>query len=451
MKIVIVGCGNVGSAIVEQLSGEGHEITIIDEKQDLVSDMVNSYDLLGIVGNGAVYSVQMEAGVNEADLLIAVTGKDELNLLCCLIARKAGVHHTIARVSNPVYYKEIAYIKEELGLSLVINPELAVAGEISRLLKFPSALKIDTFAKGRVELVKYRIHEDSLLCNMQLKEVRFKFASDVLICVVERGDEIFIPDGNFTLLAEDEITIIASSTKIASFFRKIKVPTTRAKDVMIIGGGETSYYLAKFLVDMGIKVKIIERSKEKCEELSELIPEAMIICGDGTDKDLLLEEGLVQTESFVSMTNFDEENIMLSLYAKSKSKAKIITRVHRISYDEIIDNMNLGSIVYPKYITAENIIEFVRAMQNSVGSNIETLYKLNDNRVEALEFLIHDDCPLVGIPLQNLKLKKNILICTINHRGSIITPGGQTVINVGDTVVVVTTQTGFRDIRDIVE
>ena len=451
MKIVIVGCGNVGSAIVEQLSGEGHEITIIDEKQDLVSDMVNSYDLLGIVGNGAVYSVQMEAGVNEADLLIAVTGKDELNLLCCLIARKAGVHHTIARVSNPVYYKEIAYIKEELGLSLVINPELAVAGEISRLLKFPSALKIDTFAKGRVELVKYRIHEDSLLCNMQLKEVRFKFASDVLICVVERGDEIFIPDGNFTLLAEDEITIIASSTKIASFFRKIKVPTTRAKDVMIIGGGETSYYLAKFLVDMGIKVKIIERSKEKCEELSELIPEAMIICGDGTDKDLLLEEGLVQTESFVSMTNFDEENIMLSLYAKSKSKAKIITRVHRISYDEIIDNMNLGSIVYPKYITAENIIEFVRAMQNSVGSNIETLYKLNDNRVEALEFLIHDDCPLVGIPLQNLKLKKNILICTINHRGSIITPGGQTVINVGDTVVVVTTRTGFRDIRDIVE
>lgn len=451
MKIVIVGCGNVGSAIVEQLSGEGHEITIIDEKQDLVSDMVNSYDLLGIVGNGAVYSVQMEAGVNEADLLIAVTGKDELNLLCCLIARKAGVHHTIARVSNPVYYKEIAYIKEELGLSLVINPELAVAGEISRLLKFPSALKIDTFAKGRVELVKYRIHEDSLLCNMQLKEVRFKFASDVLICVVERGDEIFIPDGNFTLLAEDEITIISSSTRIASFFRKIKVPTMRAKDVMIIGGGETSYYLAKFLVDMGIKVKIIERSKEKCEELSELIPEAMIICGDGTDKDLLLEEGLVQTESFVSMTNFDEENIMLSLYAKSKSKAKIITRVHRISYDEIIDNMNLGSIVYPKYITAENIIEFVRAMQNSVGSNIETLYKLNDNRVEALEFLIHDDCPLVGIPLQNLKLKKNILICTINHRGSIITPGGQTVINVGDTVVVVTTQTGFRDIRDIVE
>ena len=451
MKIVIVGCGNVGAAIVEQLNGEGHEITIIDEKDEKVSDMVNAHDLLGIVGNGAVYSVQMEAGVNESDLLIAVTGKDELNLLCCLIAKKAGVKHTIARVTNPVYYKEIAYIKEELGLSLVINPELAVAGEISRLLKFPSALKIDTFAKGRVELVKYKIHEDSLLCNLTLREVRTKFTSDVLICVVVRGDEVFIPDGNFTLLAEDEITIIASSAKIASFFKKIKVPTMRTKDVMIIGGGETSYYLAKSLADMGIKIKIIEKSKEKCEELSELVPKAMIICGDGTEKDLLLEEGLTQTEAFVTMTNFDEENIMLSLYAKSKSKAKIITRIHRISYDEIIDNMDLGSIVYPKYITAEIIIEFVRAMQNSVGSNIETLYKLNDNRVEALEFYIRNDCPLVGIPLQNLKLKENILICNINHRGTIITPGGQSVISVGDTVVVVTTSTGFRDIGDILE
>lgn len=451
MKIVIVGCGNVGAAIVEQLNGEGHEITIIDEKEEKVSDMVNAHDLLGIVGNGAVYSVQMEAGVNESDLLIAVTGKDELNLLCCLIAKKAGVKHTIARVTNPVYYKEIAYIKEELGLSLVINPEFAVAGEISRLLKFPSALKIDTFAKGRVELVKYKIHEDSLLCNLKLREVRSKFASDVLICVVVRGDEVFIPDGNFTLLAEDEITIIASSAKIASFFKKIKVPTMRTKDVMIIGGGETSYYLAKSLADMGIKIKIIEKSKTKCEELSELVPEAMIICGDGTEKDLLLEEGLTQTEAFVTMTNFDEENIMLSLYAKSKSKAKIITRIHRISYDEIIDNMDLGSIVYPKYITAEIIIEFVRAMQNSVGSNIETLYKLNDNKVEALEFYIRNDCPLVGIPLQNLKLKENILICNINHRGTIITPGGQSVISVGDTVVVVTTSTGFRDIGDILE
>ena len=451
MKIVIVGCGNVGSALAEQLSKEGHNITVIDEKESLVKDITNIYDVMGIVGNGAVYSVQLEAGVNEADLMIAVTGKDELNLLSCLIAKKAGVCHTVARVSDPVYYREIAYIKEELGLSLVINPEYAVASEIARLLKFPSALKIDTFAKGRVELVKYCLRAESPLCELTLQDVANRFRSDVLICTVERGEEVFIPKGDFRLKAEDEITFVAASSKIAAFFKKIGVPTTRAKDVMIVGGGETSYYLAKQLGDMGIHVKIIDRSQERCEELSELLPETMIICGDGTDRDLLLEEGMATAESFVTMTNIDEENIMLSLFAKSLSRAKIITRLHRIAYDEIIDSLDLGSIVYPKYITAESIIKFVRAMHNSMGSNIETLYRLNDNRVEALEFLIREDCPLIGVPLQDLKLKKNILVCSINHRGNITTPNGQSVISVGDTVVVVTTQTGFHDIGDILE
>lgn len=451
MKIVIVGCGNVGSALAEQLSKEGHNITVIDEKESLVKDITNIYDVMGIVGNGAVYSVQLEAGVNEADLMIAVTGKDELNLLSCLIAKKAGVCHTVARVSDPVYYREIAYIKEELGLSLVINPEYAVASEIARLLKFPSALKIDTFAKGRVELVKYCLRAESPLCELTLQDVANRFRSDVLICTVERGEEVFIPKGDFRLKAEDEITFVAASSKIAAFFKKIGVPATRAKDVMIVGGGETSYYLAKQLADMGIHVKIIDHSQERCEELSELLPETMIICGDGTDRDLLLEEGMATAESFVTMTNIDEENIMLSLFAKSLSRAKIITRLHRIAYDEIIDSLDLGSIVYPKYITAESIIKFVRAMHNSMGSNIETLYRLNDNRVEALEFLIREDCPLIGVPLQDLKLKKNILVCSINHRGNITTPNGQSVISVGDTVVVVTTQTGFHDIGDILE
>ena len=451
MKIVIVGCGNVGTALVEQLSGEGHNITVVDEKEELVQGITNTYDIMGIIGNGAVYSVQLEAGVGEADLLIAVTGQDELNLLCCLIARKAGGCHTIARVSNPVYYKEIAFIKEELGLSLVINPQYAVAMEIARLLKFPSALEIDTFAKGRVELVKYRIPEDSVLCDMQLKDVSSRFKSDVLICVAERGEEVHIPDGNFALKAGDDITIVAASAKIAAFFKKIGVPTMRAKDAMVIGGGGTSYYLATLLLDMGVKVKIVDKSHARCEELCELVPNAMVICGDGTERDLLLEEGLAKAESVVSMMDFDEENIMLSLYAKSISKAKVITRIHRIAYDEIIENLNLGSIVYPKNITAENIVKFVRAMQNSMGSNIESLYKLNDNRVEALEFIIREDCPFVGIPLQELKLKKNILVCSINHKGSISTPGGQSVIRVGDTVVIVTTTTGFHDIRDILE
>lgn len=451
MKIVIVGCGNVGKALAEQLCREGHNITVVDEKEELVKNITNTCDVMGFVGNGAVYSVQEEAGVGEADLLIAITGKDELNLLCCLIAKKAGVRHTVARVRNPVYYKEIAYLKEELGLSLVINPEYAVASEMSRLLKFPSALEIDTFAKGRIELVKYRIGEDSPLADMQLKDVRNKFKSVVLICIVEREDEIYIPDGNFTLKEGDIITIVASSAKIAAFFREMKVPTTRAKNVMIIGGGETSYYLAEQLVDIGTEVKILDSSRERCEELSELLPEAMIIHGDGTDRDLLMEEGAANTEAFISMTNFDEENIMISLFAKNISKAKIITRLHRIAYDEIIDNLDLGSIVYPKYVTSETIIKFVRAMHNSMESNIETLYTLCENRVEALEFLIREDCPVVGIPLQDLKLKKDLLVCSINHKGTILTPGGQSTIQVGDTVVVVTTRTGLHDIRDILE
>lgn len=451
MKIVIVGCGNVGAALAEQLCREGHNITVVDEKEELVQNITNTCDVMGFVGNGAVYSVQEEAGAGDADLMIAITGKDELNLLCCLIAKKAGVRHTVARVRNPVYYQEIAYLKEELGLSLVINPEYAVAGEMARLLKFPSALKIDTFAKGRVELIKYRIEADSMLADMQLKDVRNRFKNTVLICIAERGEEIYIPDGDFTLQAGDIITIVAASAKIAAFFKEIKVPTTSAKQVMIVGGGETAFYLAEQLLTMGIKVKIVDSSPERCEELSELLPEAMIICGDGTDRDLLLEEGVAQTDAFVSMTNFDEENIMLSLFAKSLSKAKLITRLHRIAYDEIIESMNLGSVVYPKYVTSESIVKFVRAMHKSMGSDIEALYSLCENRVEALEFLIRKDCPLAGIPLQDLKLKKNLLVCSINHKGTIISPGGQSIIAEGDTVVVVTTHTGLHDIRDILE
>ena len=451
MKIVIVGCGNVGRSLAEQLSKEGHNITIVDEQEETVRGVADAYDIMGIVGNGAVYSVQMEAGVNEADLLIAVTGQDELNLLCCLIARKTGGCQTVARVRNPVYYKEIAYLKEELGLSLVINPEYAVAAEMARLLKFPSALKIDTFAKGRVELVKYRIAEDSKLNDMQLKDVGNHFKSSVLICVAERGDDVYIPDGNFTLQAGDIITIVGKSAQVAAFFKKMGLPTSRTKDVMIIGGGETSYYLANLLTDIGIDVKIVDKSRARCEELSELLPKAMVICGDGTERELLMEEGLPSAGAFVAMTNLDEENIMLSLFAKSQMKGKVITRIHRIAYDKIVANLDLDSIVYPKSITAEIIIKFVRAMHNSLGSNIETLYRLNEGKVEALEFLIKEDCPIVGVPLQELKLKDNLLVCSINHKGTILTPGGQSVMSVGDTVVIVTTATGFHDIRDILE
>ena len=451
MKIIIVGCGNVGAALAEQLSSEGHDITVIDTREQLVESVSVSCDALGIVGNGASFNVQSEAGVEEADLIVAVTGSDELNLLCCLIARKSGGCHTIARVSNPVYSQEIAFIKEELGLSMIINPQLAAAREMARMLKFPFATKVDTFAKSRVELVVYRIEEGSPLNNMKLRDMPGKLRSDVLIPVVERGEQVIIPDGNFELKEKDDITIVGSQLKTIEFFKRLGKPTAAARDVIIIGGGRTTIYLAKQLIQMGLKVKIIEHDSKRCEVLSDMLPKAMIICADGTDKGVLLEEGLVETEAFVANTNFDEENIMLALFAKSLSKAKLITRVHRIAYDNIIEKLDLGSIIYPKYITAVNIIKYVRAMKNSEGSNIETLYRLNDNRVEALEFQIRKNSPVVGIPLADLQLKKNMIIGCITHKGQTAIAKGQSVIKAGDTVILITTQKGLHDLRDALE
>ena len=448
MRIIIVGCGNVGSAIAEQLSYEGHNITVVDVNEKLVNGVSDAYDVLGVVGNGASLNIQREAGVDNADLLIAVTGADELNLLCCLIARKAGGCHTIARVSNPVYSREIGFIKEELGLSMIINPQMAAAQEIGRLLKFPSALKVDSFAKSRVELVIYKVPEDSALCGVKLRDLTAKVKCNVLISIVERGEEVMIPDGEFELAAGDEITIVSPAENTIDFFKKMGDPTSVTRDIMMIGGGTTTIYLARQLLNMGVKVKIVEQDPARCEELTEMLPKALVICGDATDKELLIEEGLKTVGAFASMTNFDEENIMLTLFAKSLSKAKLFTKVHRISYDEIIESLGVGSVIYPKYITAEEIIKYVRAMKNSIGSNIETLYRLNDNRVEALEFQIREDSPVVGIPLKELNLKKNMIIGCITHKGKVEMPTGNSVIKVNDMVILITTTTGLHDIRD---
>ncbi|MCM1161323.1 MAG: Trk system potassium transporter TrkA [Roseburia sp.] len=452
MQIIIVGCGNVGETIIEQLSKEGHNISAIDIDAAKVQQTSDQFDVLGIVGNGASFTKQMEAGIEKADLLIAVTGKDELNLLCCVIAKKAGNNcNTIARVRNPVYSQEIDYIRDEMGLSMIINPELAAAMEVGRLVKFPSAIEIDSFAKGKVEILSFRIAKGNILCNGPLKDIAIKYNRDVLVCMVERGDQVIIPDGNFVIQENDIVSVVASSKNAMSFFRKIGIFTGKAKSVMIIGGGETAFYLAAYLSTMGIRVKIVEKDKRRCDELTELLPKAMVICGDGTDRTLLMEEGLKSTEAFIAWTNFDEENIMLSLFAKRVSGAKLITKVHRISYDEIIAELDIGSIMYPKHITAESIVRYVRAMQNSIGSNVETLYRLCDNRVEALEFKVNEPSKVVGVPLQELQLKSNLLICSIKHKGKIITPGGQDQISVGDTVIVVTTNTGLDDIRDILK
>jgi len=451
MRIIIVGCGKIGLSIIKQLVIEKHDITVIDKNQAVINDITNNYDVMGLVGNGASYSVQKEAGVDRTNLLIAVTGSDEINLLCCLFAKKAGNCNTIARVRDPLYSKEIQYIKEELGLSMIINPEFAAAVEISRLLRFPSADKIDTFAKGRVELLNLVITEDSPFVDKTLIDVAKRVLSDILICTVERGEGIFIPNGAFILRAGDKITIVASAVNSREFFTKIGYDTHQVKDAMIIGGGTMTYYLAEILLKMGIKVKIVEQNRDKCELLSENLPKATIINGDATNQEILIEEGINGCDSFVSLTGIDETNIILSLFAKTRTAGKIVTKIDRISFDDIINTFNVGSLIYPDKIVADYIVSYVRAMQNSIGSNVETLIKLNGGRVEALEFKILKGSPVIGIPLMQLNLKRDILIGCINRRGTIIIPKGQNTIEEGDTVIVVTTKSGLSDIKDILE
>ncbi|MDO5416421.1 MAG: Trk system potassium transporter TrkA [Lachnospiraceae bacterium] len=449
MKIIIVGCGKVGVTLAEKLNRENHDITLIDNDSSALRLVTESIDVMGVTGNGAIYQVQKEAGIADADLLIATTNSDELNMLCCLIAKKAGNCHTIARIRNPEYATEINFIREELNLSLAINPELAAAREIAKLLRFPSAIKIDTFAKGRIELLKLIVPEHSKLNHMKVMDVAQKLRCNVLICVVERGKEVVIPGGHFELKAGDRISFIASQKDSMDFFQKVGIENNSVKTVMIVGGGKLTYYLAKLLRDTKIRIKIIEQNFERCQELSELLPHAMIIHGDGSDQQLLLEEGIAHTEAFASLTGFDEENIMLSLYAGSKTSGKLITKVNRIAFEDVIDSLNLGSVIYPKLITADGILQYVRAMQNSLGSNVETLYKIADDRAEALEFRVGREAPMVGIPLEKLQLKENLLVACINRGGTIITPRGKDTLEAGDTVIIVTTNKGLNDLKDI--
>ncbi len=452
MNIIIVGCGKVGQKLAEQLNMEDDQnITVVDLRYRVVQDIINQNDVMGVVGSGTSLEILNEAGIKDADILIAVTGSDEINLLTCLIAKKAGNCRTIARVRKPEYSREIDLFKDDLGLAMIINPEQAAANEIARILKFPSAIQIDTFAKGRVEILKFRIPANSVLDDMEISEIGPKFKCNVLICGVERGDSAFIPGGNFILKAGDAISIVGSQQDTLNFFKKIGIKTHKVKDTMIVGGGATAFYLAHNLLKSGIEVKIIEQNPDTCDKLCTLLPKATIINGDGTESRTLLEEGIEHTESFVSLTNIDEENILISLFAKSKSSGKVVTKINRITYDEVIDDLPLDTIVYPKNITAEYIVRFVRAKKNSIGSNVETMHLILDGKAEALEFRIKENSPVSNIMIEKLPIKDNTLIACINRKGKIITPKGQDVILPGDTVIVVTTKVGYKDISDIFE
>ena len=451
MQIIIVGCGKVGRALAAQLSGEDSNVTVVDTNGDVVKTVANYYDVMGVTGNGASYSVLAEADIEHTDVLIAVTHNDEVNLLCCVVARKAANCHTIARVRNPVYSEERAFLRKELGLSMIINPEYAAAQEIARLLRFPSAIEIDSFSKGRIEMLRFRVPAASMLDGLALRELPQKLPMDVLICAAERGEEVLIPDGNFVIRSGDLLSMIAIPGNAAAFFKKVGISTNQVKNTMIIGGGEITYYLSKLLLNMGIRVKIIEKRRERCEELSDLLPKATIICGDGSDRELLREEHLEQMDSLVAGTDMDEENIILSLYARDRVRAKVVTKLNHLDFNDVIHSLDLDSLIYPKNIAAEYILQYVRAIGNSMGSNVETLYKLMDGRVEALEFLVHKNSDLAGIRLRDMRLKRNLLIAGIGRKGRLIIPGGQDEFLPGDSVIVVTTDSGFQDIHDILD
>ncbi len=452
MQIIIVGCGKVGTALTQKLSKEDNNICIIDKKPEVVHELSSECDVMGMIGNGASYSVLQEADIEHTDLLIAVTESDELNILCCVIARKASRCHTIARVRNPIYSNEAGFLQEELGLSLIINPEQTAAEEISRLLCFPGAIGIDSFAGGKMEMIRFRLSEQAGLDGISLKEVADRVRCEgFLICAVSRGEEVFIPDGNFVLQEGDIISMVASRVNADRFFRKIHLQTNGVKDTMIIGGGKIAVYLAKLLSNVGIAVKIIETDEVRCKELCELLPRAAVIHGDGSDEKVLMEEHIEQADSFVALTGLDEENILLSLFAKKRVKRKVVTKINRSQLNEVISNLDLDSVVYPKLLTAQKILQYSRAMKNSIGSNVKTLYRLYGDRVEALEFNIQEDSMITRVPLCELKLKTGLLICGITRGNQVIIPNGQSIIKKGDTMIVVTNQLGLQDAQDILQ
>lgn len=449
MNIVIVGDGKVGAALTEHLSTEGHDVVVIDKDPKVVEEMVNQYDVMGLCGNGASYSVQMEAGVDKARLLIAATSSDELNILCCLVAKKIGAHHTIARVRNPEYAKQLHFFKEELGLSLVVNPEFAAANEIARVLRFPTALNMESFAGDRVDLAEIEIKANNPLAGMCVYEIGKRFKARVLICAIQRGEKVYIPNGNFGLQAGDRIHITSKRSDMIAFMKELGIYRHRTKNVLISGGGKMGYYLARQLSETGHNVKVIEIEEQRAEALADLLPNATVICGDGSDRNLLLEQGLDNQDAFVSLTTIDEENIITTMYASSIGVGKTVAKVNRVSYD-ILQSIGIETAVSSKTIAANQILGYVRALENSGASSVQTLYKLVNDRVEALEFRIETEAAFyIGSTLKELQLKDDVIIGCILRKGKIIYPCGDDTIENGDNVIVITTQYGFKNFEEI--
>lgn len=450
MRIIIVGSGKVGFTIAENLANENHDITIIDTQDTPLRKASEMLDVLTIKGNGASISVLKSAGIEKTDTLIAVTGSDEVNMVCCFTAKKLGAKYTIARIRDYEYAQEINHLKSELEIDVAINPEHATATQISRLLRFPNALDIETFYRGRIELIGFRALESDIITGKPLTIVRRQLKNiPILFCAVEHDGKTIIPNGTTVLTPNDKVYVIGDVVNISKFFKILGRITQRVKNTFIIGGGRIGIYLSKLLSATNINVKIVEFDSTKCTELCEILPKALVVNGDGTDQELLDSEDLAQASSFVALTGRDEDNLITALYAKQQGVPKVIAKINRQNYYSIIDGIGLDCVISPKTITAYAILQKIRAMQNSQGSRMESLYRIANGSAEALEFTVVESTRYRNIPLKDLKLKKGVLLGVIVRNGKMIIPEGSDYIDIGDNIIIVTSRPSILDINDI--
>lgn len=450
MRIIVIGDGKVGRTIVEHICEEGHEVVVIDSNSKSIEEVIENYDVMGIVGNGASYEILESANAGKSDIVIAATSSDETNILSCLIAKKMGAKSTIARVRNFEYSKQTHIFEKDLGINMTINPENEAANDILKIINFPQALRVESFANGKVDLVELYIPENSPLIGKSLLSIYQEYQIKVLVCAVQRDDEVFIPSGNFVFEVKDKIHITANSqSTLKQFLNKSNLIESKIKNVLIVGGSKVGVYLADELLKNKYQVKIIEKDYNKCLELSLLLPKATIIHGDGSDQKVLDEQGINYYDSVIALTGIDEENMVISLYSYKQEVKKIIAKINKTSLVGLMESISMASIISPKDITSSRIVSYVRATNNSKGNNVITVYKLVNNKVEALEFKAKENNKLLNIPLKETKLKKNILIAGIIRNGETIIPNGNDMIKLDDNVIIVTTNPHLEDLNDI--
>ena len=450
MKIIVLGAGKVGKTLIKHMSNEDHDIIVVDQNATKVEEVVNQFDVIGVVGNGGSYDILMEAGAQDANLIICVTASDELNILAGLMAKKMGTRHTIARVRNPDYSSQRDFMRNQLGFSMIVNPELEAASEIRRVLSFPSAVKVDTFSRGKVELAEFFVEEHSRLNGVELSQLHKITKTNILVCAVSHNEDVIIPDGNYAIKPGDHLYITGTHRDLSRFCLDIGVITTRIKNVIIVGGGKIAYYLSKQLSTQGIKVKIIEKDKNRCQVLAEKLPCVTIIHGDGSDDELLNEEGIENTDAVLALTGLDEENIVLSLSAKSLYHKKTIAKVTRMNYAGLSDVLKVDSIVAPKKIVASQIIRYVRAKMNKDNdSSVKTLYKIVDGEVEAIEFKVTEQFKYLHKTLNEMKIKEHVLVAAIIRENEVIVPKGNTTMELNDYVIIVSRGEIMKSLNDI--